>query len=81
MIVVYESSTSYKVMFELELFREVFGIAEGMLVQLSVNTFNRCSLEHLWTYVNTVNIFESLIGEVLSNQSCTTSHIKDSNFA
>merc|ERR1719240_1016983 len=76
-----EASAGNVVVFVLELLWHVFRVAEGVLVQLLVDTFVGTLLKHVSTDVNTIDVLESLIVQVLSNQTCSASKIEDFNFS
>ena len=60
MVVVYKTGAGYVVKLVLEALRVFLRVAELVLAQVLVNALYGRLFEHVWTDVQTVNIFESL---------------------
>lgn len=60
MVVVYKTCAGYVVKLVLEALWIFLGVTELVLAQILVDALNGRLFEHVWTDVQTVNIFESL---------------------
>jgi len=80
-IVVNEACANAKIKLIFELLRECVGtvgnIAKGMLVQLTVHTFDGSLLEHVRANVHAHDIFETLRSEIFTDKSSSASHINN----
>jgi len=59
-VVVDEASASDKIELVLESLGVIFWVTKLVFTQVLVNTLDSSLLQHIWTDIKTVNIFESL---------------------
>lgn len=79
-VVVDKACASHKVVLILEFLWEFRWITEGMLIKLLVNAFFSGLLKHLRTYIEAVNIFESLFCQVFPDETGAASQIQNLSF-
>lgn len=77
MIVVHESGACGEVKLVLELIWELCWVAHGLFVKLRVHALVRCLLKHVWTEIQTGNVFESLLAQVFTDEAGATGEIED----
>lgn len=77
MIIVDEASTRDKIELVFVFLWEVLWVAKLVLVKLFIGTFVGGLIKHVRTDITSVNIFESLITQIFTDQTSATRHIKD----
>jgi hypothetical protein len=80
MIIVDETCASDEVKVVFVFLWAILRVTELMLVQLCIAALDRSFLKHIWTNVASINIFESLVGQIFTDQACATRHIENFHF-